>query len=157
MGLPFIWLNLPFKWWFTIVNIYSTILYHYWLVVWNIFSIYWECHPPNGLSYFSERWLNHQPDRIFGFINWNTYLHDIVQYLCVLPSHDMHSVFMTFNHYLPQNCPFQPPSWKALGLPTPRPLDLLRCHCLSSGGLVCGDQPGRKGKRWGKGGEKVNK
>ena len=28
----------------------------HWLVVWNIFnfSIYWECHHPNWLSYFSE-------------------------------------------------------------------------------------------------------
>ena len=26
-----------------------------------VFSIYWECHHPNWLSYFSEGWLNHQP------------------------------------------------------------------------------------------------
>ena len=25
------------------------------------FPIYWECHHPNWLSYFSEGWLNHQP------------------------------------------------------------------------------------------------
>ena len=25
------------------------------------FSIYWECHHPNWLSYFSEGWPNHQP------------------------------------------------------------------------------------------------
>ena len=33
-----------------------------WLMVWNIFyfSIYWECHHPNWLSYYSEGWLNHQ-------------------------------------------------------------------------------------------------
>ena len=32
-------------------------------MVWNIFyvSIYWECHHPNWLAYFSEGWLNHQP------------------------------------------------------------------------------------------------
>ena len=34
------------------------ILYIYWLVVWNHgilwLSIYWECHNPNWLSYFSE-------------------------------------------------------------------------------------------------------
>jgi len=24
------------------------------------FPSYWECHHPNGLSYFSEGWLNHQ-------------------------------------------------------------------------------------------------
>ena len=37
-----------------------------WLVVWNIFyfPIYWECHHPNWLSYFSEGWPNHQPDMI---------------------------------------------------------------------------------------------
>ena len=35
-----------------------------WLVVWNIFyfPIYWECHHPNWRSYFSEGWLNHQPE-----------------------------------------------------------------------------------------------
>ena len=34
----------------------------FWLV-WNMvhFSIYWECHHPIWLSYFSEGWLNHQP------------------------------------------------------------------------------------------------
>ena len=26
------------------------------------FPIYWECHHPNWLSYFSEGWPNHQPD-----------------------------------------------------------------------------------------------
>ena len=41
---------------------------HYWLVVCNInellfyIYIYWEFHHPNWLSYFSEGWLNHQPD-----------------------------------------------------------------------------------------------
>jgi len=41
-----------------------TTTYIDWLVVWNIFhfSIYWEFHTPNWLSYFSEGWLNHQPD-----------------------------------------------------------------------------------------------
>ena len=35
-----------------------------WLVVWNMFyfAIYWECHHPSWLSYFSGRWVNHQPD-----------------------------------------------------------------------------------------------
>ena len=36
-----------------------------WLVVWLpcfYFPIYWECHHPNWLSYFSEGWPNHQPD-----------------------------------------------------------------------------------------------
>ena len=35
-----------------------------WLVVWLPFfnfPIYWECHHPNWLSYFSEGWPNHQP------------------------------------------------------------------------------------------------
>ena len=38
-----------------------------WLVVWNIFyfPIYWECHHPNWLSYFSEGWPNHQPAWFF--------------------------------------------------------------------------------------------
>ena len=26
------------------------------------FPIYWECHHPNWLSYFSEGWPNHQPE-----------------------------------------------------------------------------------------------
>ena len=31
-------------------------------MVWNMFyfPIYWECHHPNWLSYFSEGWPNHQ-------------------------------------------------------------------------------------------------
>ena len=35
-----------------------------WLVVWNIFyfPIYWVANHPNWLSYFSEGWLNHQPE-----------------------------------------------------------------------------------------------
>ena len=39
---------------------------HYiWLVVWNIFyfPMYWECHHPNWLSYFSEGWPNHHQMR----------------------------------------------------------------------------------------------
>ena len=37
---------------------------NYWLVVWNIFyfPIYIGKNHPNWLSYFSEGWLNHQPD-----------------------------------------------------------------------------------------------
>ena len=39
-------------------------------MVWNHrilwLSIYWECHHPNWLSYFSEGWLNHQPANYFG-------------------------------------------------------------------------------------------
>ena len=37
--------------------------HHGWLVVWNIFSIQLgRINNPNWLSYFSEGWLNHQPD-----------------------------------------------------------------------------------------------
>ena len=32
------------------------------------FSIYWECHHPNWLSYFSEGWLNHQPEMM---VDWS--------------------------------------------------------------------------------------
>ena len=43
----------------------NTVVYSIWLVVWNIFyfPIYWECHHPNWLSYFSEG-SNHQPAMI---------------------------------------------------------------------------------------------
>ena len=38
-----------------------------WLVVWNIlnFPIYWVANHPNGRSYFSQGWPNHQPVRDF--------------------------------------------------------------------------------------------
>ena len=47
-----------------------------WLVVWNIFyfPIYWECHHPNWLSYFSEGWPNHQPAGYIVDICWNALL-----------------------------------------------------------------------------------
>ena len=36
-----------------------------WLVVWNMFyfCIYWVANHPNWLSYFSEGWPNHQPEK----------------------------------------------------------------------------------------------
>ena len=37
-------------------SVVDAIIIYYWLVVWNIFyfPLYWECHHPNWLSYFSE-------------------------------------------------------------------------------------------------------
>ena len=34
----------------------------WWFRTYFYVSICWECHHPNWLSYFSEGWLNHQPD-----------------------------------------------------------------------------------------------
>ena len=42
-----------------VLNICSS--YHHLVGGLEHFSIYWECHHPNWLSYFSEGWLNHQP------------------------------------------------------------------------------------------------
>ena len=44
-----------------------------WLVVWNIlfFSIYWECHHPNWLSYFSE---GLKPPTSWNIFSWGNFL-----------------------------------------------------------------------------------
>ena len=47
---------------------------HEWLVVLEhgfYFSIYWECHHPNWLSYFSEGWLNHRSDSWLAIESWS--------------------------------------------------------------------------------------
>ena len=52
-----------------------------WLVVWDIFyfPIYWECHDPNWLWYFSEGWPNHQPVMIMiGLRRINIWRHSIM-------------------------------------------------------------------------------
>ena len=52
-----------------------------WLVVCNIFyfPIYWECHHPHWLSYSSEGWPNHQPDKFMYVFNLLQELVDSVQ------------------------------------------------------------------------------
>ena len=59
-----------------------------WLVVTGChfldFPIYWECHHPKWRSYFSEGWLNHQPDEILD-INWSI-LNDFTCFLSQFPS-----------------------------------------------------------------------
>ena len=55
--------------WMALSLTYNFVRYSYVLLVGGLehqfyFPIYWECHHPNWLSYFSEGWPNHQPDDV---------------------------------------------------------------------------------------------
>ena len=83
-----------------------------WLVVWNIcyFPIYWVSNHPNWLSYFSEGWLNHQPD-IYIYISLSSSIHDLdVWVLLFLLILLFHWIWLLCFLWIRWN-PHDPPGW----------------------------------------------